>query len=233
MLNRHVTVGVGTIDAVTGVNLVNYQGIQQDEDFHQYLVQLEQAQSVDQWEPAEQLSFWMNAYNALCINIILKHEAKYGTLVESITELSNLNSNDSVWNQIAGTVAGRPCSLNDVEHEELRKVWDEPLVHACIVCASASCPNLRPEAFVAPRLQEQMEDQMRLWMKNDTKGIKSNGRFLLLSRIFLWFGDDFGGLKGIRKFLPPFLEDESLKARLEKGNISVRYFDYSWKINRG
>jgi hypothetical protein len=36
---------------------------------------------------------------------------------------------------------------------------------AVVVCASASCPNLRPEAFVTSKLKEQMEDQMRLWMK--------------------------------------------------------------------
>lgn len=229
VLKRHVKVGAGSAGAVNGINLVDYAGVKADDDFCQYLSQLEQA-NVQQMQPAEQLAFWMNAYNALCINVIIQHETKNSIQIGSITELSK--PNDPVWDQIAGKVAGMDISLNGIEHDQLRKVWDEPLVHACIVCASASCPNLRPEAFVVPKLKDQMEDQMRLWMKNDSKGIKLTGNCLELSRIFLWFGADFGQWQGIRKFLPQFIEDENLKARVVKGDVSVRYFDYGWQINR-
>ena len=229
VLKRHVKVGAGSTTTVSGINLVDYAGVKADDDFYQYLSQLEDA-NVQQMEPAEQLAFWMNAYNALCINIIIHHEKKNSVQIGSITELSK--PNDSVWNQIAGKVAGKEMTLNDLEHDQLRKVWDEPLVHACIVCASASCPNLRPEAFVVSKLKDQMEDQMRLWMKNDSKGIKLTGNCLELSRIFLWFGPDFGDWKGLRKLLPEFIDDENLKARIVRGNVSVRYFEYGWQINR-
>lgn len=229
VLKRHVKVGTGSTATVSGINLVDYAGVKVDDDFCQYLSQLEEAH-VEQLEPAEQLAFWMNAYNALCINIIIQHEQRNSISIGSINELSK--PNDPVWDQIAGKVAGKDISLNGIEHDQLRKVWDEPLVHACIVCASASCPNLRPEAFVVSKLKDQMEDQMRLWMKNDSKGIKLTGKCLELSRIFLWFGADFGEWRGIRKFLPDFIEDENLRARVAKGDVSVRYFDYGWQINR-
>ena len=61
-----------------------------------------------------------------------------------------------MWDLPAGVVSGQQFSLNQIEHDELRKKWDEPAVHACIVCASASCPDLRPEAFVASKLREQV-----------------------------------------------------------------------------
>jgi Protein of unknown function, DUF547 len=174
----------------------------------------------------------MNAYNALCINIILQYEARNSCQISSITELSQ--KNNPVWDQIAGKIGGNEISLNDIEHERLRKVWDEPLIHACIVCASASCPDLRAEAFVVSSLRDQMEDQMRIWLKNDSKGINLLDNSLQLSRIFLWFSADFGELAGIKTFLSKYSneDNESLRERLANGKLAVQYFDYNWKINR-
>ena len=131
-----------------------------------------------------------------------------------------------------GTAAGQPMSLNEIEHDQLRKVWDEPAVHACIVCASASCPNLRPEAFVGTKVRQQMDDQVKLWMKNDTKGLKIHKNRLLLSRIFLWFGDDFGGWDGLREWLPQYLDDDELKEKITQNKVTVRFFEYNWIMNK-
>jgi flagellar hook assembly protein FlgD len=87
--------------------------------FHQYLAQLDQVSNVEQWEPAEQLAFWMNVYNALCINIILQHESKNDVMIGSITDLSQ--DNRPVWDQVAGKVAGVELSLNGIEHDKLRE----------------------------------------------------------------------------------------------------------------
>jgi hypothetical protein len=229
VLKRHVKVGAGTIGPVTGINMVDYAGVSADVDYKAYLEQLDRA-DVSKLQPAEQLAFWMNAYNALCINIIIEHEKKNQVKIKSITNLTT--EGNAVWNQVAGKVGGKDVSLNEIEHEQLRKVWAEPLVHACIVCASASCPNLRPEAFVVDSLQKQMDEQMRDWMKNDTKGLKLTKNRLELSRIFLWFGADFGNWNGIQKWLPKYIDDESIKEKVARGNLSVRYFEYGWQINR-
>jgi hypothetical protein len=231
-LKRHVKVGQGNIGDVNRINVVDYDGIKVDQDYLDYLIQLDEA-NPSLLQPAEQLAFWMNAYNALCINIILQYEAKNHCQISSITELSQKNG--PVWDQIAGRIGGNDISLNDIEHERLRKIWDEPLIHACIVCASASCPDLRAEAFVVSSLKEQMEDQMRLWLKNDSKGIRFSGNTLQLSRIFLWFSADFGEMAGIKSFLSTYCSEDdnkSLRERLERGKLEVRYFDYNWKINR-
>lgn len=229
VLKRHVKVGTGTIGDVSGINMFDYAGVTNDSDFATYLTQLEEVDPT-KLQPAEQLAFWMNAYNALCINIIVEHEKKNDVKIGSINELTT--DNNPVWDQVAGKVAGQGISLNGIEHEQLRKEWDEPTVHACIVCASASCPNLRPEAFVASKLKEQMEDQMKNWMKNDSKGIKLTDKTLELSRIFLWFGADFGDRDGIQKFLPQFIEDKEVQKRAATRSATLRYFEYGWQLNR-
>lgn len=231
LLRKHVTTG-GTIGMVEGINTVDYAAISADPDFDKYLAELAAA-DVDKLPPAEQLALWMNAYNALCIALIVHHEREHPD--QPLASINNLSVKEGpnkqvVWNKIAGKVGGKDVSLNYIEHEMLRKRWAEPAVHGCIVCASASCPNLRPEAFVASRLREQMDDQMMLWLQNPTKGLTLSGRRLTLSRIFLWFADDFGGFKGVRKYVPQYTPD-AIKSALQK-RVRTRYFEYSWSINR-
>jgi len=233
VLKRHVSVGTGTIDDVTDINLVNYDAIANDEDFNSYLELLEKTNPDVELSPLEQLAFWMNAYNALCINIILQYEKKNSPKINSINDLT-ITKDNPVWDQVAGKINGKDISLNTIEHDKLRKEWDEPMVHACIVCASASCPNLRPEAFVSDKIEEQMIDQTKNWLQNESKGLWSkNNNKLVLSRIFLWFTEDFGN-NIQQNFLPNYLDESDAKKKLLKGKKSaVRYFPYNWKINRG
>jgi hypothetical protein len=225
-----------TINQVAGIHTVDYAGVAADPTYAEYLELLAKAEPSKLSGP-EQLAFWMNVYNALCINIIIQYEKRNNVLIESINNISK--GDKPVWDQVAGTVAGKEVSLNIVEHEQLRKVWNEPAVHACIVCASASCPNLRKEAFVGDKVAAQMEDQVKQWMKNDSTGISlttSSGilgqsQKLTLSRIFLWFGDDFGGSKGVQQWLPQYIEDAAVKEAIAN-DVKVRFFEYDWNINR-
>jgi hypothetical protein len=149
----------------------------------------------------ERLALCLNLYNALAVNTILRWmKAHNGAPPSSINDLSTWRSG-SVWKQRAGRLAGSSVTLDFLEHGVLRAEWAEPRVHACLVCASLSCPNLRSEAFDARRLDAQLDDQARAWLANPTKGAlvtpaaapSADGPapLVTLSRIFLWFRDDF------------------------------------------
>jgi len=238
-LKRHLSSGNAFGDVVD-CSAIDYAGMAADKDYAKYLDLLkDDALDVEYLSSPEQLAFWMNTYNALCIQLIVDHEKTATKPLKSINELSGKGS--PVWDKSAGVVAGKPISLNFIEHEMLRKKWDEPALHGCIVCASASCPNIRPEAFVGDKLPDQMKDQMRQWMKNGSKGLKltfddkKNSYLLKLSRIFLWFQDDFGGSKhgGVEQWISQFIEDDAVKKIVQSGECTVRYFEYDWQINRG
>ena len=144
----------------------------------------------------------------------------------------------------AGVVGGRVVSLNDIEHVELRGTFDEPKLHACIVCASASCPNLRAEAFAAPaaNLRAQMDDQLASWLANPTKGaaLREAQKELLVSRIFLWFAEDFAAdrfaaIDALQPRLPTAI-GERVAAWRRGGpfggkRLGLRYFVYDWQVN--
>jgi hypothetical protein len=234
VLRRHVSAG-HTFGSVTDCHAVDYVGIARDPDFAAYLSLLQSADPT-RLSNLEQLAFWMNAYNALCIATIVHHETTTGRQLASITKLTSIDKGP-VWDQVVPNcqIAGRDVTLNEIEHQKLRAVWAEPRVHACIVCASASCPNLRREAFHAEAIIEQMNGQMRNWVSNPTKGLRlAPGRLrnrAVLSRIFLWFANDFGGYSGLTDWLQQFADDPRVtKDALEAA--TVRYFEYDWQVNR-
>ena len=228
VLKRHVKKNK-TLGSIQNVSVVDYAGVTSDDDYDAYLQSLADAKPDELSPAAEQLAFWMNAYNALCINVIVSHEQKEGN--EPLKSINNLSTRKTpVWDMAAGQIDGKDISLNEIEHVKLREQWDEPAVHGCIVCASASCPNLRDEAFVAERLGEQMEEQMRDWLSNPTKGLLREGNRLTLSRIFLWFEKDFGGWSGIQDWVPQFVDNG--EAIQQENKLTKRYFEYDWSINR-
>ena len=196
---------------------VDYDGLQADKSkFDAYVASLAQA-DVAKLSPKENFAFHCNAYNALCIGKILDEKP-----AKSILDLST--KQQTVWDSRAGIIGGEAVSLNDVEHKKLRLVFAEPRVHACLVCASASCPDLAPYAFTGKELDAQLADRTRTWLANPTKGFASerNGAVARLSRIFLWFEADFVDSLAFAR----------ANGAAVDGAPAVRYFEYDWSLNK-
>src|SRR5258705_236181 len=82
----------------------------------------------------------------------------------------------------------------------------EALVHFAIVCAAYGCPPLRSEAYVADKLDAQLDDQGRKFLGTANKNsVDARARALYLSPIFKWFSEDFEKKSGtVQKFVAPF-----------------------------
>ena len=238
VLSAHVK-PAGTYD-VDGVrtSTVDYRAIARDARFDEYLREIADA-NIASLAPAEQLALMINAYNALCIALVV---AEYRTHpdaphpVASITDLKG-EGGKSVWDRPAGVFCGRNISLGELEHKRLRGEWDEPGIHFCIVCASASCPDLRARAYVASGLAEQMAEQAASFSANETKGLSWDGATatLSLSKILFWFADDFGGGAAAAELAVDALPDAApLKgeiARHGRRRRRITYKDYNWTLN--
>lgn len=167
-------------------------------------------------EKEEKLAFYINAYNYFTVKLISDN---YG--IDSIKSLGNWLS--PVWRKPVGKINGQPVTLDQIEHDILRKM-DEPRIHFAIVCASMSCPDLRNEAYLAGKLNAQLDDQIHLFLENNTKGAAIKDGKLYLSKIFSWFSKDFRPFGGVKEFVHLYREDW-------KQYKSVRYFSYNWKLN--
>jgi len=235
----------GEIDGIT-MNLVDYAGMANDPYVKIYtqalattdLEKMLQKSAGSSDANNELLAFYINAYNCLCIGHVTKYyKASKGKLPNSITAVTKTMTDYKkvdIWDVPAGVIGGVTVTLNDIEHKILRSLWDEPRIHASIVCASASCPNLRPEAFVGEKINAQMDDQATSWVSDNTKGISvDNGsRQLTISRIFLWFSEDFQArnANGPIAWAKEYYQGKD-KQQWSTNTNDVEYFPYNWKLN--
>ncbi len=167
----------------------------------------------------EQLAYLINAYNYYTIQLIISN---YPT--KSIKDLGSTFS--SPWSKdfIQLFKKGDKISLDDIEHKMIRKNFDEPRIHFAVVCASIGCPPLRNEAFIASKIQDQLQDQAEQFLKDTTKNL-IKGDELHLSKIFKWYGDDFNKTYG---GYIPFVQ-KLLKTKYS----DVEWLDYDWNLNDG
>ena len=183
---------------------------------------------------AQQMAFLINAYNAFTVELILTRYPK----LASIRDLGSLLS--SPWKPKFIKLLGTEMSLDNIEHDTLRAKgrYDDPRIHFAVNCASIGCPMLREEAFVAERLDAQLDEQALRFMSDRSRNLYADGK-LQLSKIFDWYGGDFkAGHKGINS-LPAFaaryanqLADAPAdRERIKAGGVDIAFLDYDWKLN--
>ena len=206
------------------LNAVNYASLKKDPVFSGLITRLESYSPASLESRESTLSFWINVYNILAAKMITDHYP-----IESIKDVGSFFK--PVWKRAAGTVGGKERTLNDIEHEILRKM-NEPRIHVAIVCASVSCPDLRREAYSAGKLNEQLDDQMEKFLRSREKGMKLDERKnrVYLSAIFKWFAEDFESRGGVLKYIGQYVTAEERKV-LNNSKIKISYLYYNWKIN--
>ncbi len=203
--------------------VVDYQGFKDEESkLDQYLKVLEDVKP-DTLAPKEQFAFYINAYNAWTIKLILS--AYPG--VESIKDLGNIFK--SPWEKKICRINGQVITLDDIEHKILRPRFRDPRVHFAVNCASKGCPPLRSEPYSGKSLDLQL-DEMTSSFINNTKYNRLEGNTLYVSSIFKWYSEDFN--HDIIGFFLKYAKGD-FKRRLEagKGGIKIKYLKYDWSLN--
>lgn len=160
----------------------------------------------------ETLAFWINAYNALTVDLILKNYP-----IKSIKDI------DKPWDQRFWKLGNKWFNLSDIEHEILRKM-DEPRIHFAIVCASVSCPKLQNTAFTGSNLETQLTNATKEFL-NDPERNELTENSIKISKIFQWFSKDFKQDGDIIDFLNQYSNVE-ISAKAKKS-----FKDYNWNLN--
>ncbi len=210
-----------------GVNLVDYGTVTAED-----LKALQAYQSSLSAVPVSRLNrnaqraLWINLYNALTVSVILDHYP-----VDTIMDIDispGLFANGP-WGRKLIAVDGTDVSLDDIEHRILRPIWKDPRVHYAVNCASLGCPNLQKKAFTAAAA-DAMLTAAAVEFVNDPRGVRFEGNDLIVSKIYDWFEEDFGGseagvLDHVRTYANP-----DLAARL-KGLSDYDDAGYNWRLN--
>ena len=207
---------------------VDYTGLKKNPaDLKVYLGQLASITETEfrKWSEPEQIAFLSNLYNAATLQLIVDHYP-----VKSIRDIGGRWKGP--WKQEVVSLFGEKVTLDHVEHDLLRKDYKEPRVHFALVCAARSCPPLRGAPYTPGRLDEQLEDQGRIFLNTPSKNrLDLEHRTAYLSKIFDWFHGDFEGHSGsVLAFVRPYFSEETSK-KLEDGTFRVEYLDYDWALN--
>jgi hypothetical protein len=196
-------------------------------DLNAYLDELAAVSEADfkAWTQAQQLAFLINLYNTATLRLIVEHYP-----VKSIKKIGSLFKGP--WDQPVVRVFRQTMTLDDLEHGILRPKYREPRVHFALVCAALGCPPLRPEAYVAIKLDAQLDDQGRKFVGDPAKNfIDARKQVVHLSPIFKWFAEDFAAKSGsMLKFVQPYFPRDA-QAELAKVSYKIRYSDYDWSLN--
>ena len=203
---------------------VNYTKLKANpEKFEAYLDLVAVAKPAE-WSYNEQLTFWINAYNALVIKGVINHYP--------ITSVRKVKLFNGFFSRLKFQAAGKTYTLNQIEHGIIREEFVDSRVHFALVCASMSCPPLGNRAFSAETIEERLETATFNFIRNPEKvSIDRAKRIVHVSKIFKWYDDDFKeGYEGVADFLADYLPPEDA-AYLSSTKVKFRYLHYDWTLN--
>lgn len=234
LLNKHVVlIGGGK------ASQLRYAGMATDRSaLKEYLKTLSSVSesAFEGFSKAQQIAFLLNAYNAFTVELILTRYPK----LASIKDLGNLLR--TPWKQKFVPLLGTTVSLDGIEQDMLRARarYNEPRIHFAANCASIGCPPLREEAYVAERLDAQLDEQAKRFMSDRSRNrFNSSTGKLEVSKIFDWYSDDFKlGHHGITsapaffaRYADQLADAPSDRQSIRSQRASVAYLDYDWKLN--
>lgn len=208
---------------------VNYKGFIADKAGLEAYLQKLAAADISAYSGNQKLAYWINAYNAYTVKLIVDNYP-----LKSIRDLSR------PWKKKFCRVAGysKAVSLDFIEHKILRKEFAEPRIHFAIVCASIGCPDLQPFAFRGDQIEAQLGTVARTFFTSP-KHFKiipdeEDGRYIYIhiSKIFQWFGDDFGpNKKAWAAYFRQYAQGENLGLLEHAETIRIKYLKYDWNLN--
>ncbi|MDO6745435.1 DUF547 domain-containing protein [Tenacibaculum soleae] len=208
LLNKHVT----------NKGVVNYKTFKKEETkLDTYLEYLNKTTPQKNWSASKTKAFWVNAYNAYTIKLILKHYP-----LKSILNIKKRGKD--AWNIAFAKVGGKTYTLNFIEHKILRKNYNDPKIHVGVNCASISCPKLGNFAFTEANYKSKTEKLIKNFI-NDTSRNKISKNKVQLSKIFEWFKDDFTKKGSLIDFLNKYSTIKINK------NAKIKFLEYNWNLN--
>ena len=202
--------------------LVDYEGFIKDSvQFNRYLNLLKTNHpNPDNWTKEERLAYWINAYNAFTVKIIIDN---YPTT--SIKKIKpGIPFVNSVWDIKFIEIEGQTYDLNNIEHGIIRAKFEEPRIHFAVNCASISCPKLLNRAYEPTTLEAQLTAAAKDFLTDANRNIIKKDR-VQLSKIFFWYRGDFVKDMKLIEYINQYSSIEVSK------DAKVRYLDYDWNLN--
>lgn len=193
----------------------------------------------------ERIAFWVNLYNVIVIHGVIALGIR-----DSVKEASNF------FRRVKYRIGDMHFSPDDIEHgilrgnrrpaysvfrrfggrdERLRLSVREvdPRIHFALVCASSSCPPI--DVYTAENLDRELAVAAGTFLNSGGIVIDRKNMRVSLSRIFKWYGRDFGRshaetLRAVAGYL--YREEDRAFVLGRAEELRASYQDYDWRLNR-
>lgn len=204
--------------------MVNYKELKSERSkLKNYLSTLESNVPQNSWSDDQRLAYWINAYNAFTLDLILEHYPV--ATIKDISPTIKIPFVSTAWDITFIKIGEAAYNLNDIEHGIIRKEFAEPRIHFALVCAAVSCPKLQNRAYLPETLDEQLAKATREFLANPDKNEFKNSKKATLSNIFNWYGGDFNNRGTLIDFI-----NQYAPIKLES-NARIDWKDYNWALN--
>ena len=198
---------------------VNYSGLKSEEaKLDKYISYLKATSPSSSWSKNKQKAFWMNAYNAYTLKIILNNYP-----LKSITKIKEKGK--GAWDIPFAEVGGKTYTLNHIEHKILRTKLFDPRIHVGVNCASGSCPKLHNKAYTESNVNAELEKLMTYFINDPIRNKTTNSKKLALSEIFNWYKVDFTKKGSLVDYINKYA-----KTKIDS-NAKISYLTYNWNLN--
>lgn len=238
------------VDELGRVNYRKLKALHHDLDnFLESIAEL-QYEVYEKWNDDEKIAFWINCYNAITLKAVIDHyPIKSSWLTVFRYRKKSVRHITGMWNKLKFPVLGKEMTLDNIEHDVLRKNFKEARIHMSLVCAARGCPQLRNEPYTGIMLDSQLNDQSDKFVNNWWKvQVIPDKKLVRLSAIFKWYSNDFldkyrlastantdlGHFKQDRIAVLNFISQYLNKAEAEyilSGKYRVEFIMYDWTIN--
>ncbi len=203
---------------VSNNGIVDYKSFKADEaKLDSFISYLEKTSPESTWSENKQKAFWINAYNAYTIKLILENYP-----LKSIMDIKK--DGKTAWKIPFAKVGGKTYTLDHIEHEILRKKLFDPKIHVGVNCASGSCPKLGNIAFTEENVDAELTKLMKAFVNDPTRN-KIGKKKVQISEIFNWFKGDFTKNGSVIDYLNKYSNTEI------KSNAKINHLKYDWSLN--
>ena len=234
------------LDIYVRDGLVYYQALKQERGrFDAYLrsVQAITAETLSKWTKPRQLAYWINAYNAFVLQMVIDHYPIQGR--------SSLYPPNSI-RQIAGAferhtfrAGGRALTLDGLEQDVIAG-FGEPRALLALGRGAVGSGRLKSEAYTETRLDAQLGEIAReIVTRREIVNVDVEHNLLSVSAMFSWREAAFATLadrapaiytsrspleRALLALIDPVIVPNEA-AFLKKNQFRMVFQDFDWKLN--
>ena len=137
--------------------------------------------------------------------------------------------NSGPWGANIVRVNGIDLSLEDIHNRIIRPIWNDPRTHYAVHNATIGGANISKKVFTGKTISNQLNHAASDYI-NSLRAVQIINHELVVSKVFDWFKDDFGGCdKHIIQHIKDYAKPPLKKQMTNISKIST--YHYNWHLN--